>query len=92
MPSSVAAVVFGPGDSVDSDVFSVSGALMMGVNAGAEDSSDVAGFDDGSESDGHLDSNSCFSRRMTFLLCLALAADLAGVEVDISVVMDDRCY
>lgn len=88
----MAAVVFGPGDSVDSDVFSVSGALMMGVNAGAEDSSDVAGFDDGSESDGHLDSNSCFSRRMTFLLCLALAADLAGVEVDISVVMDDRCY
>lgn len=65
---------------------------MMGVDAGAEDSSDVAGFDDGNESDGHLDSNSCLRSRITFLLCLALAPDLAGVEVDILVLRDDGCY
>lgn len=78
----MALAVLGAGDSLDSVVRSVVGALMIGVEAGTDDSLDDSDFDGGSESDGKLERSSGFSRRMTFLLLDDLAPDLEeAVEV-----------
>lgn len=77
-------VVFGPGESAGSDVFSAVGALMTGVETGAEESplDDEDDLVDG-ESDGNLARRSGFRpSTMTLLRLDDFVADLVeGVDV-----------
>lgn len=92
-PSSVVPAGFGAGDAVGSVVLSAgTGALMVGVDTRADESSDDDDLDDAfggdTESDGNLARSWGLSRRTTLLLCFdGFVPDLLEEGVDAMAVL-----